>query len=325
MGKKGKRSNKAAGGGDKGKVSAGRARRERIAAMKEIETSIEALAKKFEEELKDVDVFCPLAAREDCAICFLPMPSDDRCIAYGSCCGKSVCHGCMVSHVRAIHGQDDASISVSCPFCRAAHIDEFHKDKPLPNVSHIERLRSRAEKINDPEAMMHLAKSYEYGEDGLEKDDVTSFRLTLKAAEAGEVRAIRHLAQDCFSGQRIKKNMHCARKLSTAAAKQGDHMSHYLLGKSYLSEREEKLANGEDKNPKSILMARHLAHAARGGNQYAMKTYQRLRDDGVVQEKECDEVEHAFLKSKTLEWSEQREYAESLCSRLDAIIARTHT
>ena len=319
MGKKGKRSSKAAGGGDKGKVSAGRARRERTAAMNEIEASIEALAQKSEEELKDVDVFCPLAAREDCVICFLPMPSDERDIVYASCCGKRVCTGCMVSHASAINGpgswQHNASVSYSCPFCRAPDemdIKEAYKDKPPPNNSYIKRLQSRVEKINDPEAMVHLAHSYEDGEDGLEKDDITSLRLALKAAEAGEVSAIRYLAQDCFSGKRIKKNVDRARKLSTAAAKQGDHMSHYLLGISYFSEREGKIAKDENMNPTTILMARHFAHAAKGGNQDATKTYQLLRYVGIVQKDDYDEVEQAFSKTKTLEWSEERGYAEKV-------------
>lgn len=158
--------------------------------------------------------------------------------------------------------------------------------------------------------MVHLAHSYEDGEDGLEKDDVASLLLALKAAEAGEVSAIRYLASDCFTGKRIKKSVECGRKLSTAAAKKGDPTSHFYLGISYLSEKEGQIADGEDMNPTTILMTKHLAHAAKGGQKDAIKTYQQLCKVGVVQEKDYDEVEHAFLKAKASEWSEERENAE---------------
>ena len=152
MGKKSKRSNKATCGGDKGKSSAGRARRERAAATKEIEASIQALAQKFEEELKDLDVFCPIAEREDCLICFLPLPLNEREVVHNACCGKDACSGCVASHIRAINGPGSSwswgkndTLSYSCPFFRYLDemgLEEGKKDKPPANNANVDRLKS---------------------------------------------------------------------------------------------------------------------------------------------------------------------------------------
>ena len=87
MGKKGRRSAKAAGssGGDdksttKKKVGPGKARRERAAALRDIMSRLDTLADKLEEEPreKDMDLFDKVEDQGDCPICFVPMPRSGR-------------------------------------------------------------------------------------------------------------------------------------------------------------------------------------------------------------------------------------------------------
>lgn len=95
MGKKSKRSAKA-GAVSNAKQSTGKARREKIAALRDIEARIDALIERLETELQDKDVFTPFPEREECPVCFVPMPLME---ANGSidmnCCGKSICDGCF--------------------------------------------------------------------------------------------------------------------------------------------------------------------------------------------------------------------------------------
>ena len=78
-------------------------------------------------------------AREDCPICFLPLPLQmSQQTKYFSCCGKVICQGCIVSaHV--------AGVNRVCPFCRAPE-----------NISNAEFTRRTEERIKrgDPEAMV---------------------------------------------------------------------------------------------------------------------------------------------------------------------------
>ena len=80
MGKKGKK-NKA------GKLS----KSDRKRAIADLERKLEALAKRLQDELKDVDVFEPLSQdRDDCDICCFPLPMDNGNIKHWVCCGKTI-------------------------------------------------------------------------------------------------------------------------------------------------------------------------------------------------------------------------------------------
>src|SRR6056300_1172940 len=46
-------------------------------------------------ELHDEALFKEHPPREDCPICFLPLPLGERQTAFQSCCGKTLCAGCM--------------------------------------------------------------------------------------------------------------------------------------------------------------------------------------------------------------------------------------
>ena len=130
MGKKGKRSTKTGDG--KAKQGPGKARRERAAAMKEIQADVVALIERLESETKDTELFGPLTEREECPVCFLPMPSSDTEIIYMDCCGQSICGGC-------VHASTLISKKVGvCAFCRSESTDV----KEMVNL-----LNVRAEKM----------------------------------------------------------------------------------------------------------------------------------------------------------------------------------
>ena len=71
-------------------------------------------------------LFCEPPPKEDCPICFLPMPHSGTGIGgvhaiFQSCCGTTVCSGCMA----AVH---KGKAKKYCPFCRVetANTSEEH-------------------------------------------------------------------------------------------------------------------------------------------------------------------------------------------------------
>mmetsp|Transcript_673 Transcript_673/g.1897 ORF Transcript_673/g.1897 Transcript_673/m.1897 type:complete len:81 (-) Transcript_673:1115-1357(-) len=79
MGKKSKRPTKATGAADR--QGPGKARREKAAALKDIETRIVGLIEKLESELEGVELYGPLAEREDCPICCRNTTSFCHCVS----------------------------------------------------------------------------------------------------------------------------------------------------------------------------------------------------------------------------------------------------
>lgn len=96
----------------------------------------------------DDKLFQDLPPNKDCSICMLPMPFargmcgvDD---AYMPCCGKTLCHGCMVA---ADKEMDKGKMKSCCLFCRT----------PLPKSKKEfdERMKKRM-KLNDVDAFHEL-------------------------------------------------------------------------------------------------------------------------------------------------------------------------
>ena len=184
MGKKGKRSGKTGGGGGskaaaKPKQGPGKARRERAAALREIDARLDALIAKLDEELRDAELFGPPEERAECDICFVPMPLERKERAYVSCCGKEACAACALKTDEMGHS--------TCPFCRAPVVGLNDEVQAL-------QLRNRVES-GDAKAMLILAETYNTGENGVQKDEVAAVRLLLQAAETGDTDALCTLAK----------------------------------------------------------------------------------------------------------------------------------
>ena len=46
-------------------------------------------------ELQDEELFKEHPPREECPICFLPLPLGENQTIFKSCCGKVICNGCI--------------------------------------------------------------------------------------------------------------------------------------------------------------------------------------------------------------------------------------
>ena len=190
-------------------------------------------------ELHDEALFKDPPAKEDCPICFLPMPVNlIACMSlplattasvpiydfaqahvelanigtanYYSCCGKSICGGCVYSFV-------ESGNSGKCPYCNA-EVDKTDEEC-------VEELMKRVE-VNDAYSMCVLADCYYHGDLGLQQDREKAMELWKQAADLGSSKAHFHLGNEYREGGDSKK----AKFHYEAAAMAGHEGARYNLG-----------------------------------------------------------------------------------------------
>jgi hypothetical protein len=191
-------------------------------------------------ELRDKALFKDPPSMDDCPICFLPMPKEMVCCAslppatissvpiydfvhkeandelanvgmaiYYSCCGKSICGGC-------VHSFAQSGNMELCPFCKSERTgkidDEF-----------IEELTKRVE-ANDAGSMAVLANQISNGGRGLQQDRAKALALYVRAADLGSNDAHYHL------GILYKEDSKKAKFHYEAAAMAGHEAARCTLG-----------------------------------------------------------------------------------------------
>ena len=193
-------------------------------------------------KLHDVALFKDPPAKEDCPICFLPMPykliscitlppatimsvpvydfaianeelADKAPEVYFSCCGKYICGGCMHSFRES--GNDE-----KCPFCNS--------DRGKTEGEDNEDLMKRVE-ANDAFAMFVVGNNYMEGQLGLHHDREIAFsamELWTQAAELGSSHAHYQLGFIYEEEGDLKK----AKFHNEAAALFGHNTGRYNLG-----------------------------------------------------------------------------------------------
>ena len=190
-------------------------------------------------ELRDEALFKDPPPKEECPICFLPMPKlliscvslpdatissvpiSDFAIAhveladkdmeqYFVCCGKSLCKGCDYSFAQS-------EINNKCPFCNSERYKTAQE--------HVEEIRRRVE-ANDPASICLLAGIYHQGFHGIQQDYAKAIELFTKSAELGFSEAHCQLGSIYCEGGNLKK----AKFHYQAAAMAGHEIARYNLG-----------------------------------------------------------------------------------------------
>ena len=246
-------------------------------------------------ELRDEALFKDPPAKEDCPICFLPMPVKMiSCIcfapatrstvpiydfaianeefatvdteAYYSCCGKTICRGCI--HSCRTSGNID-----KCPFCNSDGASKTHEEM-------IEDLTKRVT-VNDPASICLLANSYHHGINGLQQDRTKATELYTKAADLGYNKAHNNLGGNYYEGGDLKK----AKFHYEAAAMAGHEVARYNLG------RLECCSGNMERAVK------HLKIAASAGEYDAMYTMTVVFEKGYVSQESMDTTLTAYNNS----------------------------
>ena len=148
-------------------------------------------------ELRDEALFKDPPSKEDCSICFLPMPRKLICCAsltdatiwsvptydfakanvelakkdmdvYFPCCGKSICGGCVYSFY--VSANED-----KCPFCNSNRGGKTEEEE-------VEEIMKRVE-ANDVASISLMANHYEHGKHGFQQDQAKAMELYYRAAD----------------------------------------------------------------------------------------------------------------------------------------------
>eukprot|EP00956_Cyclotella_meneghiniana_P016414 scaffold25913_cov23-Cyclotella_meneghiniana.AAC.5 len=109
-------------------------------------------------------------AREDCPICMLMLPLNNKESTHMACCGKIICDGCRWLLPREY-----------CPFCNTALPDNSRESN--------RRILVRIEKYNDMEAMHQLGCYYFRGTNGFPVDFGKAVELFQCASKLGSNKA----------------------------------------------------------------------------------------------------------------------------------------
>mmetsp|Transcript_11318 Transcript_11318/g.20109 ORF Transcript_11318/g.20109 Transcript_11318/m.20109 type:complete len:290 (-) Transcript_11318:73-942(-) len=117
-------------------------------------------------EIFDEALFKQPPPKEDCPICFLPLPSMHETF-YQSCCGKTLCNGCVYE----ITTETDI-----CPFCR--------ESAAVSDEESLARCNKRME-AGDAIAFHILGTHYSIGDWGLPQDSKKALKLMQRAIELG--------------------------------------------------------------------------------------------------------------------------------------------
>jgi hypothetical protein len=246
-----------------------------------------AICKKLAAEIYDEKLFNPPQTREDCPICFLPLPHKD--ISYMMCCGKYICEGCVLGLV--LHTPKDRTKKDGCPFCRTCE----------PNGAKSIRLIYKRIEKNDPDSLFRLSQFYRYGQYGLPQDYEKAFELCTKAADLGLIKAYQFLGECNWHGRGTPKDLKKAKQHWEFGAMKGDSLSRHSLGMYEIEER---------KDHKRAFQ--HFMIAAKDGYKKAMECVTRGYECGYVTINELEDTLCVHQKCLDEMRSEQRDLAALL-------------
>ena len=173
-------------------------------------------------ELFDEQLFKDHREGNECPICMITMPNDERQVSFKTCCGNMTCVGCdhaqFKENIMSGKPYDDCG---SCAFCR--------EPAPETKEEHTNRLKQCVER-NNPFAMTMLGARYYEGKGGLPRDLTKARELFLKAGELGFGPAYNSLGYTYIAGNEKQKDVEKGRKYFEHAVVGGDVTARYILG-----------------------------------------------------------------------------------------------
>jgi len=191
-------------------------------------------------KIRDEALFKDPPPKEDCPICFLPMPAQLICCLslppatlssipiydyataneaskdkvmeqYYPCCGKSICGGC-------IHSFFESGNTERCAFCNSDQSSKTLEER-------VDEMMKRVG-ANDADSICMLANSYYQGLNGFQQDHAKAMGLYPRAADLGCIKAQNQLGGIYSKGGYLKK----AKFHYEAAAMAGNEIARYNLG-----------------------------------------------------------------------------------------------
>lgn len=256
-----------------------------VACQKDHRSQHKRACKKKVAELFDEKLFAPPPPRDDCPICFLPMPGRVEHTSYKACCGKVICCGCFVAAANAENNRKFPR----CPFCRGSTLNS---DSIL-----VEQCNKRWEEYNDAFAAHALAGMYLFGDMGLPQDKPKAIELLTRASELGSLEAALNLGIMYKKGDGVEQDINKYVHYTQMAAMKGNVQARFNLG----------TIEGQQGN--TVRATKHFAIAARAGDDEALKICTEGYRAGFLSKDEFEQILRCHKEEKESMKSEQRDIA----------------
>ena len=176
--------------------------------------------KKRAAELHDEQLFKPPPPREECPICMLTLPLDVAQIAFESCCGKSICFGCIYTMRETMRETGGKNMAL-CPFCKTPPAKS--------NEEEGKRVMKLTEKGN-AQAFHQLAGYHVNGAYGMLQDEAKANELYLKAGQLGCDSAYFNLGNAYRLGRGVEIDEKKSKHYSERAAMNGNVKARHNIG-----------------------------------------------------------------------------------------------
>jgi len=164
-------------------------------------------------ELHDEKLFADPPPPEECPICFLPLQCGNQTETFKSCCGKTVCVGCIFA-MKMSEGKD------LCAFCRTPRATSEEEIKLLEKL--MEKRNGGAYNV--------LAGYYAHGRLGLPRDYQKASGLYHRAGELGCAEGYYNLGICYGHGRGVEVDITKAKHYFELAAMMGDVDARYSVG-----------------------------------------------------------------------------------------------
>ena len=244
--------------------------------------------KKRAAELHDEALFKYHPPREECPICFSPLPLDACHSIFKSCCGKLICNGCIYAMVEESHkSEKDNKL---CAFCRTP--------SATSNEEENERIKKLAESGNAI-ANYHIGAFYYEGVFGFPLDLTKANELWLRAGELGHAGAYNNLSNSYHYGRGVEVDEKKAAHYLELAAMNGLVQARHNLG----------CAEGQTGNLHRAM--KHFILSARTGYKLSLDKVKEGFMLGYVTKDEYADTLRAYQRAQDEMKSEKREKARA--------------
>jgi len=259
----------------------------------ELEARLDTLLATAQAETADIDLFAPIAEREECPICLIPLPVKDNEIVFKLCCGKTICNGCAFKHMMTdinkkgpSHTWDD----YKCAFCCQV--------KGTNTIKAMKKLMKK----NNPKAFMQMANAHVSGNDIIQSD-TKSLEMRICAAELGLANAFDHIGYSYEEGIVVEQDYSKALEFYEIGAKKSSVQAHRFLARFHVR-------NGNDQ-----IGIKHLKIAASAGDKQSMNMLMIYYKDDLLSKEELAQTLRAFQTSNDAMKSKDRDEAKAMFDR----------
>jgi len=251
--------------------------------------------KKRAAELHEIELFKQPPPEEDCPICFLMLPGmgEDRVMGrtYMSCCGKTICNGCIYTVQSRAASAGRSEEDDICPFCRTP--------PPSSHDELIKRYNERAD-LNDKDAIYCLGCIYDKGKYGLPQDHVKALELWHRAGKLGSAQAYHNIGIVYRNGRDgVEVDEKKALHYTELAATRGNVESRYNLG----------CFEGQARNLDNAV--KHWMIAVHDGDHMALEGIKKLYRVGRATKDDYNEALRSYQSYQNQIKSDQRDEAAS--------------